>query len=350
MNTKYNKNIIFAHIAGLTVQSKNELNLLFNKSLLINYFDIIDVDLFTNKIIEDTNMEILFNKYEYHLNRSKDKNLSQTETKLSQVKTKTLEKKMFQYWKVKIEYFINKLTQHKNKKIILIGYLSFFKNHRININLDIIPKFFVKVDSEQHAKTIIKYNLENSKEDIINGDFDLDYLNIEFLIKKRIQLQNIYSKINYMQFNLISIINILELKHQIQPPNTLYYASFTKYDKKIPILQNIIYTYTEEWLSLSSILSSDNNLNKIDDTSINVEKGIKKNGDIYLKLSKEQIRKLNNIGYLYEIINTDYFLPFPTKNNIYKYFTIKPIQINRVLQIDNIFNQIKQLNITIITI
>jgi len=257
---------------------------------------------------------------------------------------------MFQYWKVKMEYFINKITSGSRRKILLIGYLSFFKNHRININLDIIPKFFIKVEYNQHAKSIIKYNLENSKEDIINGDFDLDYLNIDFLIKKRIQLQNIYSKINYIQLSLTSIINILELKYQIQIPDILYYASFIKYDKKIPILNNIVYTYTEEWLALSSILISDNNLNKINDTSTNVEKGINKNGSIYLKLSKDQIKKFNNIGYLYEITNTESFLPSPTKNNIYKYLTIKPIKINRVLQINNIFDQIKQLKINILSL
>ena len=350
MDTEINQNIIFAHIAGLTVKSKEDLYIIFNKSYLKKYIDIIDIDTITNKIIEDQNMEILFSKFEYHLTRSKDKNLSQTETKLSLTKAKNIEKKMFQYWKVKMEYYINKITSNSHKKILLIGYISFFKNHRININLDIIPKFFIKVEYNQHAKSIIKYNLEISKEDIINGDFDLNYLDIDFLVKKRIQLQNIYSKINYMQYSLTSIINILELKYQIQIPDILYYASFIKYDKKIPILQNMIYTYTEEWLALSSILCSENNYNRIEDIPTNVEKGINKNGGIYLKLSKNKIKKFNNIGYLYEITNTETFLPSPTKNNIYKYMTIKPIKINRVLQIDNIYNQIKQLKINILSI
>jgi hypothetical protein len=350
MNTEFNQNIIFAHIAGLTEQSKEDLYIFLKKSSLKNYIEIIDVDIITNKIIGDTNMEILFSKFEYHSTRAKDKNLSQVETKSSLNKSKNLEKKMFQYWKVKMEYFINKISNKSKKKILLIGYLSFFKNHRININLNIISKFFIKVDYDQHAKSIIKYNLENSKEDIINGDFDLEYLNIDFLVKKRIQLQTIYTKINYVVLNLTSIINILEIIIQTDIPNTLYYASFIKYDKKIPILQNTIFVYTEEWLALSSILSSNDNLNKINDVSTNVEKGLNKNGNLYLKLSKDQIRKFNNIGYLYEIVNTEIFLPFPTKNNIYKYFTVKPIKINRVLEINNIYNQIRQFNIDILTI
>lgn len=348
MDTEINQNIIFAHIAGLTEQSKLDLFLLLKKSILIEHLELIDVDLITNKIIEDTNMEILFGKYEYYSERSKDKTLSQIENKTSITKAKSIEQKMFQYWKVKMEYYINKLVVKSKRKIILIGYLSFFKNHRININLPINTKFFTKVEYNEHAKSIIKYNLENAKEDIINGNFDLDYLNIDFLTKKRIQLQSIYTKINYNVLNLSTIINILELMIQIEIPTVLYYASFTKYDKKIPILNQTIYTYTEEWLALCSILSSENNINKLEDTQINVEKGLNKNGNFYLKLSKDQVKKFNNKGYLYEIILTDIFLPCPTKNNIYKYFTNKPIKINRVLNINNIFNQIKNFKIDIL--
>jgi hypothetical protein len=294
-------------------------------------------------------MEILFAKFEYHSLRSKDKNLSQIENKTSTTKAKNIERKMFQYWKVKMEYHINKLVVKSKRKILLIGYLSFFKNHRININLNINTKFFTKVEYIEHAKSIIKYNLENSKEEIINGDFDLDYLNQDFLTKKRIQLQTIYTKINYYIFNLSTIINILELMIQIKIPDVLYYASFTKYDKKIPILNQTIYTYTEEWLALSSILASENNLNKLEDNQSNVEKGLNKNGKFYLKLSKDQIKKFNNKGYLYEILMTDIFLPCPTKNNIYKYLTIKPIKINRILDINNILGQIKEFKIDILS-
>ena len=41
-------------------------------------------------------------------------------------------------------------------------------------------------------------------------------------------------------------------------------------------------------------------------------------------------------------------LPYPSKNNIYKYLTMKSIKINRTIAIKNIINQIKDLNISII--
>jgi hypothetical protein len=346
MDTEINQNVIIAHIAGLTDHTKVEFYNIFKKSQLIKYVDIIDVDIITTKIIEDNNMETLFAKFEYYSERSKNQDLTQLENKSALAKAKQLEKKMFQYWKVRMEYYINKLSSNSQKKIILIGYLSFFKNHKIYLNLNIVTKFFLKVNYVEHAKSIIKHNLENSKNDIIEGNFDLNYLNADFLIKKRIQLQTIYSKISYIIMSLTSILNTLELYYQTSVPEVLFYASFIKYDKKIPNMTNIIHTYSQEWLALSSILSSSKT--KTDDNIINnVEKGINKENKPYIKLTKEQYKLINKSGYIYEIILTENFLPFPTKNNVYKYFTVKPIKINRILEIDNLLIQLKKLGIIV---
>ena len=347
MNTEINQQGIYAHIAGLTEINKIEFNNLFKISHLSNYIEIIDVDIITTKIIEDANMDKLFKKYSYYFDRSKDNNLSKIEMKNSLNKSKEFEKKMFQYWKVKMEYYINKLSSNTTKQIILIGYLSFFNNHKIYLNLNIVPKFFLKVDYNEHSKNVIKYNLDNYKNDIIEGIYDLNYLNPSFLIKVRIQLQNIYTKINYIIMSMVSIINTLELFSQTDIPNVLYYASFIKYTKKIPILNNPIQVYTQEWLALSSILLTLNNINKIEDTNLNIDKGINKDGKCYINITKQQYNLLNKNGYIYEIISTENFLPYPTKNNIYKFFSVKPIKINRILEIDNIINQIKKLNINI---
>ncbi len=333
MDTEINKNTIIGHIAGLTDTTKNELHNYLKKSSIYKMIEIIDVDIITNKIIEDNNMELLFSKFEFYTEKSKNLNYTQIENKAATTKAKQLEKKMFQYWKVRMEYYINKISSTSTKKILLIGYLSFFKNHKIYINLNINTKFFIKVDYDNHAKTIISHNLRNFHDDIVNGTFDLNYLDASFLIKKRVVLQNIYSKINYIIMSLPNVINTIELNCQISIPETLYYASFTKYDKKIPIADAIVHVYNEEWLALTAITN-------------NIEKGIN-NNVAYINISKEQSQLLNKKGYLYEITNTENFLPFPTKHNIYKYFTVKPIKINRMLEIDNILNQFKQLKINI---
>lgn len=343
---------IIGHITGLTDLSKQFFHTLFDKSHLSKLINVIDVDLITSKIVEDTNMCILFNKYEYYSKRIKDESLSQNDVKISTSKFKQLEKKMNQYWKVKMEYYLNKLSVSSTspkKKVLLIGLLSSYKNHKININLNITPKFFVKVDYTENAKSIIKYNLESSKNEIIDGSFDLNYLDINFLIKKRMQLQAIYTKMNYVVMSIPSIINTIELFTQSNVPDILYYASFVKYTKKIPIMTNIIYAYSQEWITLSSILLSLTEINKIQDVNTNVEKGIKYNKQ-YIKLTKDQAKKMDGIGYIYEISDTTSFLPYPTKNNIYKYFTVQPIKVSRVIEIKNIIDQLKQLGVNIIII
>jgi hypothetical protein len=354
-----NNNAIIGHIAGLTDSSKKELYNILKTSNLTSIIEIVDVDIITNKIIDDKNMSAIFTKFETFSNKIKDTTLSIVEQKNVLKTTKELEKKMCQYWKVKMEYYINKLSDNSKKKILLVGYLSFFKNHKIYLNLNLVAKFFLKVDYNNHAKTIIQYNLDNSRNDIINGNFDLNYLDINFLTKKRMVLQSIYSKINYITMNLLPIITVLELYLKIPCPQTLYYTSFVKYDKKIPIINEHIIVYTQEWLSLTSILTTSNLTNKIDDDmnikcfeklhegknkSKLLEKGIKNNKQ-YIKLTKDQAKQLSKNGYIYEITTTENFLPFPSKNTIYKYFTVKPIKINRVIQIDNILAQFKELNI-----
>ena len=148
MNTEINISKIIAHISGFTENSKKYFFELFKKSNLYNNINIVDVDLITNNIITDKNMEILYSKFEYYSNSSKN-------NKLFLEKSKELEKKMFLYWKVKMEYYINKIINNSNKKILLVGYLSYFKNHKINLNLPINTKFFIKVNHIEHAKSII---------------------------------------------------------------------------------------------------------------------------------------------------------------------------------------------------
>ena len=213
--------------------------------------------------------------------------------------------------------------------------------------MSINTKFFLKVDYIEHAKTIIEYNLDNYKDDIINGTFDLNFLDINFLIKKRTLLQHIYNKLNYINMNLISIINIIELYLQIQIPNILYYSTFNKYEKKIPILSEPLYLYNKEWLAITNILNTShlNNINVDNDNDI--VKGIK-NDKPYIMITKNQFKRLSKSGYIYEIIDTTNFLPYPSKHNIYKYLTMKSIKINRTIHIQNIINQIEDLNISII--
>ena len=117
--------------------------------------------------------------------------------------------------------------------------------------------------------------------------------------------------------------------------------------KKIPILSEPLYLYNKEWLAITNILNTShlNNINVDNDNDI--VKGIKNNKP-YIMITNNQYNRLSKSGYIYEIIDTTDFLPYPSKHNIYKYLTMKSIKINRTIYIKNIINQIKNLNISVI--
>jgi len=358
MDTEINTDNIIGHIAGLSeINKKNIVDMILNSSIG-DKICIIDLDKITNKITSDENMGLLYNKYNELNSNLDNENNKIIDIKSINNKIKEIEKKMNLYWKSKMEYNLMKQIKSisKNKYILLIGFISFFKNHRIYLNLNLNMKFFIKVEHNNHTKEIISYNLDNFKEDIITGNFDLNYLNPLFLTKKRNMIMNIYNKLGYMNLNIDTILNIIELNIQFDIPDTLYFVSDIKYDKKIPI-NNLFFNnnnyniaFNEEWLALTSPnIQNLNTLKNININDFNIIKGISKKKS-FIKINNDIIKYLKNKFYLYEIINTEFFIAYPSKKNIYKFITSKPIKFNRLLEINNLYNQIIDIGIDIIKI
>lgn len=326
---------IIGHIVGISTYDKDNFMKLIKKSCIYKEIDIIDLNIITEKILNDEKMALLYNKYEELL-----------DDKMKKIKIKDLEKKMNDYWKVKMIYYLRKYININTKKILLIGYISYFKNHKININLDIETKYLVKVNMNDNIKNIIEYNLDNNRDDIINSIFDLNYLDKEYLSKMRINVISIYKKLNYNLISLQNIIKSIELNYYNEKPKILYHCSTINHNKKILISSNdddyYISTYTEDWLAIVSPYIDDN-------VTLNIQKGIKDKKK-YVKLTKDNINDLNRTLYLYEILDTYNFVPYPSKNNIYKYISSKPIKINRMIEINNVIEHLNNLNIDIIKI
>jgi len=360
MDTEINTNIIIGHISGLSEINKDKFIDKIKNSVLGNKVNIIDLDKITNKITTDEQMGLLYNKFNELSIELQNENKKVLEIKMINTKIKEIEKKMNIYWKSKMEYNLMKqikILSSRDKYILLVGYISFFKNHRIYLNLNLNMKFFIKVDSKSHTKEIISYNLDNFREEISNGDFDLNYLNPLFLTKKRNMIMNIYNKLGYMNLPLDTIINILEVNIQIDIPKTLYFVCDLKYDKKIPLnnlitnnITNYITVYNEEWLALTSPnINNLNTLKTININDFNIIKGITKKKS-YIKITNDIIKIIKNKFYLYEITDTFQFIAYPSKNNIYKYITAKPIKFNRILELSNLYDQIIDIGIDIIKI
>ena len=56
------------------------------------------------------------------------------------------------------------------------------KHMKTKINIPADEKFFLKVNLKQNAQEIIKFNLKKYHDDIVEGEFPLEFINLEFFI------------------------------------------------------------------------------------------------------------------------------------------------------------------------
>jgi nicotinamide mononucleotide adenylyltransferase len=320
---------IFAHIAGVNIDSKE----LIQKSLSKKIFEIIDLDIITEKIINDKNMLYLYNRDEYYKNKLKDQNLSKLNIKQINNVIKKIDQKMNLYWKVNFENAINNLASKIDKLIVLVGYNTYFKNQKIYVNVNTDHKYMQKVNLIEHAKNVVATNLKEYYEDIINGEFPLEYLNHQMIIKKRNNLVIQYQKMEYHLDTINNIINAIEIAYNTDIPNILYFASKENYNKKIMLKQNKIIAYEDQWIALISALSNKN-----------ISKGYSSSGQPYVKCNNSI---LNTSIYLYFITDTKTFSPIPSQNKLYKYQSAKQITVYKKVIINNIYDKLKELKINI---
>ena len=208
-----------------------------------------------------------------------------------------------------------------------------FKNQKIYVNINANHKYIQKVNLLDHAKNVVSANLKEYYEDIINGDFPLEYLNHQMIIKKRNNLVIQYQKMEYQLDTINNIINAVEIAYNTDVPNMLYFASKENFNKKIILKQNKIIAYEDQWIALISALSNKN-----------ISKGYSSSGQPYVKCNPSI---LNTSIYLYYITDTISFSPIPTKNKLYKYQSAKQITVYKKVLINNIHYKLKELNINI---
>jgi len=277
---------IFCHIVGLNYEIKDKIiDILKSKDF---NFDIIDLDTITEKIINDKNMNTMYNKYEEYFTKSKSKEGTKDDSK----KYKEIEKKMVNYWKCKFQLLLEKDAKKSRKKIVLIGLNTHFKTNRVYVKINCKLKFFVRVDLIDNAKLVIQNNLDQHRNEIIEGSFPLEYLEIDFLVKKRESLINIYKKIGYEVKSLTSIIRIINNNNNFDMINVneLYYASRNKQAKKIQYKDDRIIAYSVPWLAALSCIDSNN-----------LKRGFKKKNGFVKQLKRGELNNLKKECYLYKV-------------------------------------------------
>jgi hypothetical protein len=240
-------------------------------------------------------------------------------------KMKDTENLIKEYWQnTMIEMLNNKINEIGNKKVICIG-KCIYELLNIKLNLDISKKYYFNGDIDKIIEHLIELNIDNNRKQIIKGTYSLDYLNKIYLKKKRMTVQSLYMKMDYVLIDWKDILNLINPTRNI---SEYWYASFNKQD-----LSDKLYVYRTEWLALANLLS---------DTDI--DKGLL-DGVPYIKENKEFVlQKLKTSGYLYKIKADNVLI---NKNNTYKFKILQPFKIITVNKI-NIFKQLSSYSVNFI--
>jgi len=331
---------ILCHIVGLNEETQQEFY-----DMIKNYQNkliIIDINKISEQIINDNIMNTLYDKYIDYLEKFKDKKTNHN----LKTKYQEMERKMTIYWKTKLDYNIQKIVEknkNSDKKIIVIGKNIHYKNNRIRVNIDAILKYFIKIDPEINATKCITYYLDHNRENIINGEFPLKFLDKNNLITQRTLLQNTFIKLGYVSKSLQHIVkqiclnidnqdNFNDVKH-------LYVGTQLKLEpsKKINTFENgQIIAYSHAWLALTSIPNDRQN---------KVIRGF--DNKINMPYMKEQVKNgfdiFNIEGYLYEVDKSDF--TYHGNGGIYKFTTTKPVKILKRTFYPNIKEQLDNLPI-----
>ena len=305
-------NNLTCHIVGLNPISKKELFEELNKKV----FNSIDLDDINQEIINDNEMDKMYKQYQKFKDTKNDK-------------FKEIDKKMSFYWENKFLELLNEKVKI-DKKNILIGQSTHYKYLKKRINLNTPNKFIIQADKND-IKKLIQYNLETFKDDIIDGKFPLEYLDLNFLSKKRDTLLQVYHKIGYLEkdFKQLKIIlNLLETKI-IDIPG-LWLAKKEPYNigsKIHPKKNDKLLAYIDPTMALIASFNFDK------------DKLIKKyNGkEIKIKELKPQaLDKLKSGRFLY-LVGKESFIPHEKGANK-KFFSQNPVTILQKEKIENVYN------------
>ena len=320
---------IIAHIAGLPNNYKQQFIDDFKQFNIDNCqnISIVDLDEITMQIIAEQNIITLYNKLDEIIEK-KTKNKSQTKTLNKSIKD--IESKINEYWKSKIDNHLIKEI-NKNKNVICLGLSTYFKNHKIGIKIVTPNKLFIKLNLFENARNIISDNLDNCRNEIVQGTFDLNYLDLNHLVKKREDLQNTYENMGYQLKSYNDICKIVQISmHNIVQVDGLFFVDTRQINKTEMKKKKNIVAYTNDWLAIVSICKD-------------INKGYKNKKPFIEELKKNAFEKLHDPIYIYYTTDIDCFMPEITKSSqIYKYVSTRPISNFTNLILDNPYDKLKK--------
>ncbi len=331
---------ILCHIVGMNEGIKDDFFKLI--APILDYVVVKDIDVISSKIVNDRGMSKLYKKYAYYF----DKHQENKKNKNFASKYKDVEKKMNTYWKTKMSYNIEKFCdQNKGKMVILVGQNCHWKNKRTHVKIDTNNKFFVKINLKNNARQIVEQNLDNHRKEIISGSFPLEFLDIDFLIKKREALQTTYSRKGYVLKSIKNIANLVLMNVQRQGEfdkiDKLYVGLPTKLNGKIhPFYKGQVVAYSEEWLAIVSIPNYEK---KRDD---GFKKGYINRSPFVKELERGAFDRFHMGGYLYEVDKNNF--SYHEKGSAMKFVTNKSIKFKKRIYIPILMERLNEMQISFI--
>lgn len=290
------------HLIGMNPYNKKQ----FIQGLNNKIFNVIDLDNINQLILKNDELDKMYKTY---MKLKNDKN----------DKFKEVDKKMSTFWETN---FIKNVEDKvkKNKVNILIGQNNHYKSLSRKIPIDCTNKFIVKCNPEEEASLLIKYNLDTYRDEIIAGTFPLNYINHDFLLKKRIFLDTNYKKIGYIEKTLDQIKDIINLIDK-NKDTEIWVALKEPYN-----IGSLIHP------KQNSIITGYSNKNTAILASINF--GENEERKTIKDITKKDFKKLKSKRYLYLVENVTYVPDEKIHKN--KYFSQLPVKILGKEKIDNV--------------
>jgi hypothetical protein len=307
-------NHLSCHLVGFNPYSKKE----FIDNLNNKIFNVIDLDTINQNILKTHELDKLYKQFQKLKNDKNDK-------------FKEVDKKMSDFWQKSFIENVEKSIDQK-KMSILIGQNNHYKSLTKRVNIECTNKIVVKTDIDTEVKEWIRYNLETHKDDIIEGKFPIDYINYDYLHKKRQNIDSTYKKIGYIEKTVDQIKSIIHLiegsKHK---DNKLWVSLREPYNigsfiHLTPQMKDgKIYGFTDPNIALLNSInfSNDQVKKKFDGSNITLQ-----------ELKPNSMKKLNAKRFLY-LVDPNTFIPHENGNN-QKFFSQLPVKILAKEKIDNV--------------
>lgn len=314
---KPTSNQIICHIVGLDPLSKELIIKNFANS---SQLTILDLDKLNELLFsENEKIENLDKKINSLENKKNNKQIDSNEKE----KLKFYKKKLTKLWKDTFKKELDNNISPINTKIILIGNSNLYNNIRVYHNINSKLKYIVKINYVSHIEKIIENNLTNFKDDIIKGEFPLEYISKNYLLKKRQQFDNYYITKGYSMQSIDQIIFTIKSNitrhNNLEIPINLFYASEDLCKNKIfPKTENHFIAYSDDAYAILALLNNS--------LLVNNE----------IKIHPDDIKLVNSKIYLYKISSNNFikYNGLDTKTYVTSLYAkiVQTIEIKNILE------------------